>query len=69
MIARTRVLQVKNIDVQGDRTEVRLTAPANGSGHGDLFAALLFKTNTELLHYLADQHGKRYRVTIEEMGQ
>lgn len=65
MIARTRELTLKQFDVLQGETQVRLTA---GKGQvGDCYVAIQLPTNQDTLHQLADLHGKRYRVTIEEI--
>mgnify|MGYP000733002974 CR=1 FL=1 len=67
MISRTRVLQVKNLDVNEKTTEVRLTAPTSEARTSDTYLVVVFDTSKQLLRDLAEQHGKRYRVTIEEV--
>jgi len=67
MISRTRVLQLKQFEVQQGGVEFRLTAPDKAQGGGDTFVVMRAVTTPSVLRELADGHGKKFRITIEEM--
>lgn len=67
MIARTRDLTLKQYEVMQKEVHVRLTADTKAGQVGDCYVAIQMPTSVDALRQLADLHGKRYRVTIEEI--